>query len=171
MAIFEIKSRYDTSVLFSMECGSLKLCVEAAIKSRAYLGGADLRGADLRGAYLGGADLGGAYLGGAYLGGADLRGAYLGGAYLGGADLRGADLRGHKISSLGIVDAGTPDNWFAFGFEDDETKDVRCIVGCHNFTLVEGRSYWADKPNRREVLAALDYIEAVMIIRRERAAS
>jgi hypothetical protein len=63
------------------------------------LSGADLRGADLRGAYLSGADLRGADLRGAYLSGADLRGAYLS-----GADLRGADLRGAKgILSIGPV--------------------------------------------------------------------
>jgi hypothetical protein len=44
-----------------------------------------LGGADLGGAYLRGADLRCADLGGAYLGGADLRCAYLGGADLGGA--------------------------------------------------------------------------------------
>ena len=58
----------------------------------AYLGGANLRDANLRGANLGGANLRGADLGNAYLGGADLRGADLGNAYLGGANLRGADL-------------------------------------------------------------------------------
>ena len=72
---FEIKSRWNGSVLFSLETDSLKLCVEAAVKAKA----------DLRGAYLSGADLGGADLGGAYL-----RGAYLSGAYLSGADLSGA---------------------------------------------------------------------------------
>ena len=33
----EIKSRWDSNVLFSIECGSLKLALEAAVKS-----GADL---------------------------------------------------------------------------------------------------------------------------------
>ena len=94
--LYEIKSRRTREVLFSLECGSLKLCVEAAVKAQAYLGDADLRGAYLWGAYLGGADLRGADLGGADLGGADLRGADLWGAYLGGADLRGADLWGAK---------------------------------------------------------------------------
>ena len=56
----------------------------------AYLGGADLRGADLGGANLGGADLRGANLGGADLRDANLDGADLGGAYLRDADLRGA---------------------------------------------------------------------------------
>lgn len=55
---FEIKARWSTSVLFSLETESLKLCLEAAIKQRADLGGADLYGADLRGANLYGANLG-----------------------------------------------------------------------------------------------------------------
>ena len=91
---FEIKHRFNGAVLFSLECDSLKLCVEAAVKSGAYLGGADLIDADLVGAYLRGADLRGADLGGADLEGADLEGAYLRGAYLRGANLRGADLGG-----------------------------------------------------------------------------
>ena len=86
---FEIKSRRDSSILFSIETDTLRMAVELAVKS-----GADLGGAYLGGAYLGGANLGGANLGSAYLGGADLRSAYLGGADLRGADLRGADLRG-----------------------------------------------------------------------------
>ena len=90
---FEIKSRYDGRVLFSLETESLRSCVEAAVKSGArlsgaYFGGADLGRADLRGARFGGAYFGGAYFGGAYLGGAYLGGADLGGAYLGGAKLK-----------------------------------------------------------------------------------
>ena len=55
--IFEIKHRYSgnvlfSNVLFSLETDSLKLCVEAAIKSGAKLSGADLSGADLYGANL-----------------------------------------------------------------------------------------------------------------------
>ncbi len=104
---FEIKSHWTGSALFSLETESLKLCVEAAVRSRAYLGGADLRGADLRGADLRGADLHGADLHGAYLHSADLRGAYLrgadlSGAYLRGADLSGADLRGADLHSADL---------------------------------------------------------------------
>ena len=51
----EIKHRFTGAVLFSMETESIKLCVEAAVGSSAYLRGADLGGADLRGAYLRGA--------------------------------------------------------------------------------------------------------------------
>jgi uncharacterized protein YjbI with pentapeptide repeats len=44
---FEIKHRWNGSVLFSFECESLKLCVEAAAGSGANLRGANLRGANL----------------------------------------------------------------------------------------------------------------------------
>ena len=60
---FEIKNRWTGSVIFSLETESLKLCVEAAVKS-----GANLRGANLDGANLGGANLDGANLGGAKYG-------------------------------------------------------------------------------------------------------
>ena len=48
---FEIKHRNTGTILFTMETSSLKLCVDAAVKT-----GADLRGADLRGADLGDTD-------------------------------------------------------------------------------------------------------------------
>ena len=54
-------------VLFSLETETLKLCVEAAVKSRANLYGANLSGADLSGANLSGANLYGANLYGANL--------------------------------------------------------------------------------------------------------
>ena len=56
----EIKSWMTGGVLFSLETESLKLCVEAAVKSRADLTGANLTGAYLRGAYLTDANLTGA---------------------------------------------------------------------------------------------------------------
>jgi len=107
---FEIKSRFTGRVLFAAETESMKLCVEAAIKARAYL-----LGADLSGAYLLGADLSGAYLSDAYLSaadlsaadlsGADLSDAYLSGAYLSGANLSGADLSGAYLSGAYLSDA------------------------------------------------------------------
>ena len=60
MPHFQIKSRFDASVLFEGEFGSLKLCVEAAVSAGANLTGANLAGAYLAGAYLTGADLAGA---------------------------------------------------------------------------------------------------------------
>ena len=136
----EIKHRLTGAVLFTHEGANLR--------------GANLRGADLEGADLESADLRGAYLGGAYLGGANLRGAYLGGANLRGADLGGA----HVVAAL-----GQPDGWRAFAYLHEGT--VRVQIGCKNFTLVEGRAYWAGKSDRREVLAALDYAEAISVIR------
>lgn len=38
---------------------------------------------------------------------------------------------------------------------------LRVRVGCRDMALAEGRTYWAHKPDRREVLAALDYVDAV----------
>ena len=65
----EIKHRFNESILFSGEFGSLKLAVEAAISSRTYLSGAylsraNLSGADLSGVYLSRADLSRANLSG-----------------------------------------------------------------------------------------------------------
>src|SRR3990167_7317335 len=65
----EIRHRWTGAVLFSLEIGSLKLAIQAAIKQGAYLEGAYLRGANLERAYLKGANLRGAYLEGADLGG------------------------------------------------------------------------------------------------------
>jgi len=142
MMKFEIKHRFNVSVLFSLECESLKICVEAAVKSKT-----DLGDADLRGAYLRGADLRDAHLGGADLRGADLRDAHLGGAYLGGADL--------------AAHMGQPDGWFAWTYWDTKEKEQRVQVGCRNYTISEGREYWANKDDRREVLAALAFAEAI----------
>ena len=44
---FEITNRWTGSVMFSLETTSLKLCIEAAVKSGANLDGAYLRGANL----------------------------------------------------------------------------------------------------------------------------
>jgi len=46
-----------------------------------------------------------------------------------------------------------------------ETGEQRVRVGCRDKTLAEGRAYWAGKDDRREVLAALDYAEAIAKLR------
>ena len=167
--LVEIKHRFSGVVLFSLECGSLKFCLEVAVKSGANLRGADLRdadlgGANLRGANLGGANLRGAYLRGANLGGANLGDADLGGAYLGGADLRGADLGGADLRGAYLAaDLGSPNGWPAHAWVKD--NQMRVQVGCRDFTIAEGRKYWAGKDDRREVLAALDYAEAIANLR------
>ena len=44
--LFEIKHKFSAEILFSLECKSLKICVEAFVKTGLPLRGADLRGAD-----------------------------------------------------------------------------------------------------------------------------
>ena len=99
---FEIKSRWESKILFAAEAASLLLALEAAIKAGANLSGADLYGADLYGANLSGANLSGANLSGANLSGADLSRANLSGADLSGANLYGANLSGANLSGADL---------------------------------------------------------------------
>ena len=111
----EIKSRWSGSALFSLECGSMRFCLETAVKSRADLSGADLSRANLSGANLSGANLSGADLSGADLSGANLSranlsranlyGANLYRANLSGADLSRADLSGADLSGANLYGA------------------------------------------------------------------
>ena len=55
--LFEIKSRWNGSVLFRVETESIRLAVEKAVKSGASLDGANLNGANLNGASLDRANL------------------------------------------------------------------------------------------------------------------
>jgi uncharacterized protein YjbI with pentapeptide repeats len=101
--------------LFQADGGSLKACVEAAVRRRIDLTGADLRNGDLRGiklsfavferADLSGACLADAFLAyvvfsGARLAGADFTNAYLPYANFIGADLTDARTRGAYL--LGV---------------------------------------------------------------------
>ena len=137
----------------------------------AYLAGANLADAYLTGAYLAGADLTGAYLTGANLTGANLTGANLAGAYLTGANLAGANLAGAYLAGADltgaahVIDAGTPNGWRCVGWMDGGSLSVR--VGCRNKTIPEARAYWSGKSDRREVMAALDYVETVAKLRAE----
>ena len=158
--LIEIKHRLTGAVLFSLDCGSWKLCIEAAVKSKADLRGANLREADLREADLRGADLREADLRWA-----DLRGANLRGADLRWADLRGADLSGANLSGANHVQTlGQPNGWFAFTYFYKGFQRVQ--VGCQNFTLKQGRDYWQGKEDRSEVMAAIDYAEAIGKLRK-----
>jgi len=130
----EIKSRFDSSILFSMETENWKLAVEAAVRSGAYLGGANLGRANLEGAYLGGANLGRANLEGANLGGANLGGANLEGAE--GFDKFPIQIGGHK-------------HWLC------TTSDGRLQIGCHVYTLEEWQEH-ADAIGRKQKYSALD---------------
>ena len=102
-----IKNRWTGSILFEYSSvdNTLAKTVTKALEGGADLRGAYLRGADLCNADLRGADLCGAYLCDAYLRGADLCGADLRGAYLCGAYLCGADLRGAYLCGADLCDA------------------------------------------------------------------
>ena len=108
----EIKNRWTGNILFEYlsENNTIKKTVSEAIKSRANLCGADLRGADLCGANLCEADLCGANLCEANLCGAnlceaDLCGADLCEANLCGANLREADLCGADLREANLCGA------------------------------------------------------------------
>ena len=164
MPLFEIKHRFTGSLLFSLQTESLKLCVQAAVEANANFRGADLSGANLSGAYLSGANLRGADLSGANLSGANLRDANLSGANLRGADLSGANLSGANLSGAqGVIHLGTPDGWHAHAWLCDGWLSI--CVGCQEKRLADAREYWAGKENRREVMAAIAYAEAVATLR------
>ncbi|MBX9496093.1 pentapeptide repeat-containing protein [Yersinia enterocolitica] len=115
---------------------------------------ADLCGADLRGANLRDADLCGANLCGADLRGADLRDANLCGANLRGADLRdadlcganlcGANLRGADLRGADLRDANLPDRTYVimgekYYLQISNGENVR--AGCQNHTVEEWRKF------------------------------
>ncbi len=102
---FEIKSRWDSKILFTAEAASLLLALEAAIKAGINLSGADLSEADLSGADLSEADLSKAYLYKADLSKANLSEADLSEADLSGADLSGADLSEADLSKAYLYKA------------------------------------------------------------------
>jgi len=159
-AAFEVEIADDVEPRFQMRAALSVVIGKAKEKGeRANLSRADLSGADLSGAYLSGADLSGAYLSGANLSGADLSGADLSGAYLSGADLSGAYLSRAK----GAFSLGTPDGWSAVAWLRDGFLSIR--VGCRDKRLDEARAYWANKNDRCEVMAALDYAEIIARLR------
>jgi uncharacterized protein YjbI with pentapeptide repeats len=96
--IFEIKHRWNGSVLFSIETESWKLAVEAAIKSKANLSWADLSKADLSKANLSKANLSWANLSWANLSKANLSWADLSKADLSKANLSKANLSWANLS-------------------------------------------------------------------------
>ncbi len=101
--------------------------IEAILKEHGYdcLYDADLRYAYLGGANLHGADLGHADLRDAYLGGANLHGADLSGADLSGADLRYADLSDANHVQLSIAKTSIlPDEGDIIGWKKAWTDDT-----------------------------------------------
>ena len=115
-----ILPRFNASLLFEYESeeNSLKITLQAAVKSGANLRGANLRGANLRSANLRGADLDGA----------DLRGASL---Y--GADLYGASLDGEKLTKTPLQLNNL--KWFVL------ISDKYLRIGCQRFTIEEWKNF------------------------------
>jgi len=138
---FQIKSLLTGDVIFHGEFSSLRLCVEAAVKSRASLYGANLYRADLSGADLYRADLSGASLYGANLSGADLYGADLSGAYLSGANLSGAKWREGATLKRAPVKEATRSDGYLFRLLDCK-EGWRVAAGCRLFTLGEAWKHW-----------------------------
>ena len=123
--ITEIKHQWTDAVLFSCETESKKLCLEAAVKSRANLALAHLDGAHLVRARLEGANLVRAHLEGANLNGAHLVGANLDGAHLVGARLDGANLvRAHLDGT--VLDPSNIPNQHV---EDFSERDGEWVIG------------------------------------------
>ncbi len=150
---FEIRSRYNDSVLFEIEADSFVKAVESkrADLYGADLYGADLYGADLRGANLRGANLYGADLRGADLRGADLRGANLYGADLRGADLRGADLRGADLRGARLKWTVISSKYICHLSEDKNGKTL-IRIGCECRPIVQWerqKDALADKHDRQ----------------------
>jgi len=110
------------------------------------------------------ANLHAANLYGADLSGADLRDINLSRAYLSRADLSRAYLYGADMTHIiAIIAAGYPEGWCAYGWLRDDVLSIR--VGCREKRLPEARAYWSGKDDRREVLAAVEYIAAVAAAR------
>jgi hypothetical protein len=110
---FEIRNRWNDSVIFEIEADSF---VKAVEQKRANLCGADLSGADLHSADLHSADLSFT----------DLRRANLCGADLSFTDLRRANLCGANLSDANLSDANLTD-----------TKNLVKIMG-----VEPGNIYW-----------------------------
>jgi uncharacterized protein YjbI with pentapeptide repeats len=167
---FEIKHRYLNEVLFSIETGTLKLAVEAAIKSgadltradlawanltRADLARANLTRADLAWANLTRADLAWANLTGANLSWANLTGANLSGADLSGANLTGADLYGYiSIGPIGSRQSYLWTRWEEGGF--------KVKTGCFDGTLDNFKK--AVQENHKSGVHRDEYIAAIKLI-------
>ena len=167
---FEIKHRISGEVLFALECASLKICVEAAVKEKSDLSysnlrGSNLRDSNLRDSNLRDSDLSGSDLSGSNLSYSDLSYSNLSYSNLRGSDLSYSNLRGSNLSysSGDLFALGNPDRWYALTLVIAGKQLVR--VGCREFSIAKARAYWAGKEDRREVLAALDYAEAIGKVR------
>jgi hypothetical protein len=97
---FKIKSRITGNIIFELDTSSIRLCLEAAVKSGANLSGANLSDANLSRANLSDANLSDANLSYANLSYADLSGANLSRANLYGANLSGTK---NMFKTMGVM--------------------------------------------------------------------
>jgi hypothetical protein len=178
---FQIKSRFDASVIFECELDAsfetkhssiqLGAAVKIAYAEKKNLRGAYLQAAYLQAAYLQGADLQAADLRGADLQGADLRGAYLRGADLQSADLQAADLRGadgKKIKLIGgqpIISIGTLGSRQDYLLAYETEKGIYIKTGCFFDTIKAFKKSVKEKHSSnvhgKEYAAAIKMIESV----------
>lgn len=157
--------RWDTGAIIIDRPGSIRETCEAAAREGISLACADLCDADLSGADLTCAILRDAILRDANPTSAILTGANLSSAKLSGAILYGADLfRANLAGAIGIASLGSPDGWSSLVWLNADGI-ARVRIECLVKTIAEGREYWRGKDDRREVLAALDYAEAIAKLR------
>ena len=166
---YEIKNRWTMKTQFSCELGDefqtqgererLGAAVLMAVKEKANLSGAYLRGADLSGAYLRGADLSGADLRGAYLRGADFIDANLRDADFIGADLPGEKLIGDRpIFQVGPIGSESR-CFFAFLTDAGLMLHAGCFFGTRDEFLAKLEARHGDNAHAEEYRAALLLID------------
>jgi uncharacterized protein YjbI with pentapeptide repeats len=136
MVKIQIKNRLTDSVIFehSQDNNTVKNTVLDAIKKKANLSWANLRGANLRWADLSGANLSWADLRGANLSGANLSGANLSEADLRGADLREANLRGANLRGADLREADLREADLSEALTDDKFVQLSCIGSARRMT-------------------------------------
>lgn len=148
--------------------------LSSANLSNANLRGVNIHNADLTSTNLENADLSLSSLYDLRLFGTNMRNANLTNTFLSHANMVGtqlfnvnlskAILDGVKICEVqGFCSLGNPNGWDAYMVLTDIGPKIK--VGCRLFTLDEARKYWAGKADRREVLATVEYAEAVAKIR------
>lgn len=137
MPHYQITHQFTGAILWTLDVDSYTLAVEAAVKTKADLGGADLRGA--------------------HLGGADLRGANLGGANLRGANLGDAKNAALIQAQISIV----PDTGAFHGWKRCQNSAEGTRVFVHLAIPAEARrSNATGRKCRAEYVDVLDVIGA-----------
>ncbi len=99
--LIEIKNRFTGTVIFSHEAenNTMKLTVEAAVKSQVYLRNSNLSGSYLRNSNLSGSNLSNSDLRNSDLSNSNLRNSDLSDSNLRGSNLRGSDLSNSDLSN------------------------------------------------------------------------